>query len=216
MKNLSDFLKNDTVSERLERKFIMSKGQAIHADMTLKSIGFQSVNQERLVSSVYFDDKEYKNLRENIDGNYSRDKLRVRFYNNKIKNSILEIKHKRGTIGYKTLINFKNNSKSIWELISHVQDWCKKECLNMYFPSALISYERKYYKKSDFRVTIDNNINGYRIAGECLITSSMLGYSVTEFKYPKALDNEFRKQQYFNELALRMTKCSKYSNALMY
>ena len=76
-------------TKRLERKFILSSGQASLAVGELKKIGFKRKFPSRKISSVYFDDIEFSSLRDNIDGNPNRDKLRLRFYNDDLEDEFI-------------------------------------------------------------------------------------------------------------------------------
>ena len=52
MKYLSECIEDAKDSARIERKFIMTKGQCIIAESLLKSIGFKRLYENRIVSSV--------------------------------------------------------------------------------------------------------------------------------------------------------------------
>jgi len=204
-------------TKRLERKFILSSGQASLAVGELKKIGFKRKFPSRKISSVYFDDIEFSSLRDNIDGNPNRDKLRLRFYNDDLNSSKIEIKHKRGYVGYKSFFELETPIHSMDEGIQKTIEWAKKKLFKNVFARSLITYNRQYLFLGQFTATLDTQVAGFRInSSKKLQTSAFFKYSVVEFKYPIDYDEEFRERQFFKNFSLRNTKCSKYSNSLIY
>ena len=217
MRYLSECLEETLDSARIERKFVMTKGQCMLAESLLKSIGFKSLYNSRAVSSIYFDDIDHTCLRANVDGSPSRDKIRFRTYNADYRKSVIETKHKRGVIGYKSIYKFDCEAQNQDHLISLGKRWCDNNLLDILSPSSRVDYIRSYYRKDQFRATIDYNIRSSRLAGKQNITSAMHDYSVIEFKYSVDLDEQFRSiYRIFSDIAIRNTKSSKYSNSLMY
>lgn len=195
----------------------MSQGQLILINSFLKEFGFIQSFKPRRVNSIYFDDFDFSCLRDNIDGNPNRDKLRVRYYNSSFNSAKIEIKHKRKSIGYKSV--FKLNSEMLSEkmVINSAKIWCKKNILTHLIPSAFVYYNRSYYQSNWLRATVDLNINSGRIGSYGKSSSSMINYEVLEFKYDVAHDKKFRDfYKFLNKYTFRNTKSSKYSNALMY
>jgi len=217
MKYLSECLEDTLDSARIERKFVMTKGQCILAESRLKSIGFKRLYESRAVSSIYFDDIDHSCLRDNVDGSPSRDKIRFRTYNEDYETSIIETKHKRGVVGYKTTYKLDDKVKNQDHLVSLGKSWCDNNLLDILAPSSRVDYIRSYYIRDQFRATIDYKIRSSRLAGKKSITSAMYDYSVIEFKYSVDLDEQFRSiYRVFSDIAMRNTKSSKYSNSLMY
>jgi len=217
MKYLSECLEDTLDSARIERKFVMTKGQCILAESRLKSIGFSRLYDSRAVSSIYFDDNDHSSLRANVDGSPSRDKVRFRTYDEDYERSVIETKHKRGIIGYKTIYKLAVKATNENHLISLGKSWCDANLLDVLAPSSRVDYLRSYYIRDQFRATIDYKIRSSRIVGKKNITSAMYDYSVIEFKYSVDSDEHFRSiYRIFSDIAMRNTKTSKYSNSLMY
>jgi hypothetical protein len=217
MKYLSECLEEALDSARIERKFVMTKGQCILAESLLKSIGFSRLHDSRTVSSIYFDNDGHSSLRANIDGSPSRDKLRCRTYDEDYENSVIETKHKRGVVGYKRIYKFDDKATNQNHLISLGKRWCDNNLLDVLAPSSRVDYIRSYYTRGKIRATIDYKIRSSRIVGKKSITSAMYDYSVIEFKYSVDEDEQFRDAyKIFSDIAMRNTKSSKYSNSLMY
>jgi len=217
MRELSSYIQGNMFTARIERKFLMSAGQSYKAKMLFKSFHFKKAFPDRKVSSYYFDTIDFDALRENIDGVNIRDKLRVRYYNDDLSTSKIEIKHKRGDVGYKTNINLSCVFSDKHMLIKNVSDWCSINVNSNLIPTTHINYDRLYYERQWLRATFDTKIRAYRVVGSKLVPSPMREYEVIEFKYPVEYDNDFRDiYKELNWIALRNTKSSKYSNALMY
>ena len=217
MRYLSECLEDVLDSARIERKFVMTKGQCILAESLLKSIGFKRMYDSRAVSSIYFDDIDHSCLRANVDGSPSRDKIRFRTYNKDYEKSVIETKHKRGVVGYKATFMLDSQVQNQDQLISLGKSWCDTNLLDILAPSSRVDYVRSYYIRDQFRATIDYKITTSRIVGKKHSTSAMYDYSVIEFKYAVDLDDQFRSiYPFFSDIALRNTKSSKYSNSLMY
>lgn len=217
MKYLSECLEEALDTARIERKFVMTKGQCILAESLLKSIGFVTLYDSRKVTSIYFDNNEHSSLRANVDGSPSRDKIRCRTYDEDYEKSVIETKHKRGVVGYKRIYELGDKATNQNNLISLAKSWCDTNLLDVLAPSSRVEYIRSYYTRDTIRATIDYKIRSSRIVGKESITSAMYDYSVIEFKYSVDRDEQFRDiYQIFSDIAIRNTKSSKYSNSLMY
>ena len=217
MKYLRECIEDTPDSARIERKFSMTKGQCILAESLLKSIGFKRLYENRAVSSIYFDDAEHNCLRANIDGSPSRDKIRFRTYNEDYETSVIETKHKRGDVGYKTIYKLDDIAQNQDHLVRLGKSWCNKNLLDILVPASRVDYVRSYFIRDKFRATVDYKIRSSRLVHNKNITSAMYDYSVIEFKYPVDLDEHFRTiYPIFSDIALRNTKNSKYSNSLIY
>mgnify|MGYP001241264931 CR=1 FL=1 len=204
-------------SERIEKKFILSRGQGIIAEHALIRFGFRKIFTKRIINSIYFDDLNYSSLRDNINGNPYRDKIRVRYYDNNFKNAYLEIKHKRNVLGYKTVYKIEP-CVSESQIIKIASVWIKEKLNNIYFPVSLVKYNRNYYRKHNIRATLDQNVCGFRYVSQTTyIKSNFSGYEVVELKYKKE-DDDYARQIYsdIEKFSSRATKSSKYSNSLMY
>lgn len=217
MKYLNELIDDSNDTARLERKFIVTKGQCALGELRLKAAGFKKLYDSRMISSIYFDDANHSFLRANVDGSPVRDKVRLRTYNEDYSTSVVETKHKRGAVGFKTISELDCRIKDQAHLIAAGKAWCRRHLLNVVMPSSRIDYVRSYYSRGDFRATVDFNIRSSRIAGSTKINAAMYDYSVIEFKYGMELDQDFRSiYPLFSAIAIRNTKSSKYANSLMY
>jgi len=217
MKYLHEYVYSFLDTERIERKFIMSQGQSVKATAILLGFGFIERYKARQVSSVYFDDLEHSCLRDNIDGVPYRDKLRVRYYDEALDRAKIEIKHRRNNVGFKSTFDLTVNPVSRGQVLNSAKEWCRENILNTLQPSAYVSYTRRYFAKDTLRATVDERVVSGRLIGMTSLASAMVNYEVVEFKYPLGMDQEFRSlYKNIDQIALRNTKSSKYSNALMF
>lgn len=214
MKYLHEYLSNQSDLGRIEKKFLLSKGSGLNANILLRRSLFCVDNPNRYVTSYYFDDFTFTALRDNINGNPFRDKLRVRWYNNDFESAQIEIKHKRNMFGFKTIFNLSSSSEP--DLLAQAKKWVQnhiKEPLNVV---SRISYRREYLKYGNVRATVDVNLRSHRYSRSGLIRSKNSSYDVVEFKYKP--DEDFKVRKIFNSLepfCIRATKSSKFANSLV-
>ena len=129
-------------------------------------------NNNYLVSSLYFENYDDKNLDEKLDGILSRRKYRIRIYNKdhsiiKLENKIKENNtiSKIGSIITKQdsqhlyNLNFKNikkRSSNLNKMITYLDVF-------KYKPKVIIEYEREAYflPYNNIRITFDKNLSSY-------------------------------------------------------
>ena len=98
---------------RYERKFFVENKTAIELDLIVKNhpYFFKEIFKERFINNIYFDTPNLSNYYANVDGNYNRRKVRIRWYGNllgEIENPKLEIKIKQGELGNKIIHSVNN------------------------------------------------------------------------------------------------------------
>lgn len=224
-KKLYNF-KRKTPSYRYERKFHiknLSREEVISL-VSLNSSIFNFSFKKRIINNIYFDNFNFKNYFENVEGDTDRVKVRVRWYGKlfkKINKPTLEIKIKKGFLGYKDSIpieNFKlkNDLTNIFDKINNSYIY-KYYNLNSLNPVLLNSYCRSYYISNDksYRITIDDKQSYYKIYK----TNNSFNHSVKdnrsiilEIKYNDSKDDNVN--FITNNFPFRMTKNSKYVNGV--
>ena len=224
-KNLYNF-KRKHPSYRFERKFLindLTKDEVVSL-INLNSSIFNFTYNTRIISNIYFDNFNFKNYFENVEGDTDRVKVRVRWYGElfkKINKPTLEIKIKKGLLGYKDsmpLENFelKNDLTNIFQKIndSYIYNFYNLKILN---PVLLNSYSRSYYISNDknYRITIDDKQSYYKIQKK----NNSFNHSVKdnrsvilEIKYNDSNDDNVN--LITNNFPFRMTKNSKYVNGV--
>jgi SPX domain protein involved in polyphosphate accumulation len=140
---------------------------------------------KRNIKSIYFDNYNFDSAKDNLIGLSNREKIRLRWYNNDLSQSILEIKKKidnfnqknKQTIEFKKKNIFDYNIFSLMKELNTQTKIISEKNLN---PIILISYDREYYENiNGIRLTIDSNLTFNRILG-----SNKTNFS-KRIKYPR-------------------------------
>ena len=137
------------------------------------------------MSDEEFDNYNFDSAKDNLIGLSNREKIRLRWYNNDLGQSILEIKKKidnfnqknKQTIEFKEKNIFDYNIFSLMKELNTQTKIISEKNLN---PIILISYDREYYENiNGIRLTIDSNLTFNRILG-----SNKTNFS-KRIKYPR-------------------------------
>lgn len=153
---------------RHEVKFAASRTryQELEQWIRLHPAGFRTAYPPRRVNNVYFDTYDLAAYRENLSGVSRRDKLRLRWYGDDAgaEKSVLEVKHRRNQLGWKTLyrtgaIDLANSSWGELKrglragLPDEGRIWLDSHPL----PVLINRYERQYFEHPEggVRVTLD-------------------------------------------------------------
>ncbi len=182
-------------------------------------MNFKKAFSSRFINNIYLDSYNLSNYNDNINGEQMRKKIRIRWYGDffgKI-NGSLEIKERKGSLIKKTTKDFPsfyfNKNKSLNELHKILKSDFKN--INE-APSIINRYRREYFISKDnrFRITLDdsqmisNPRNIYFMKSLDPIHEKVIveiKFSPESFKYVNHLTND---------LNLRVTKNSKYSNSV--
>ena len=135
-----------------------------------KFLKFREIHQKRRINSIYFETPDLKDLKDTIDGEKNRSKLRLRWYGNtfnnfaecvlenkiKVNNKNYKIRHNLGKIEFKNIISTHQISK-ILKNLKKIDDKFKIQ-YKIRNPNLLISYERRYFMYKNIRITLDINL----------------------------------------------------------
>ena len=191
--------------------------------------GFRKAFDDRVVNNIYFDEPGYAKLRENRDGIAVRNKLRVRWYGEKLTDEItLEIKGKKNDLGTKEQFNINlSQIKTINELTEKVKIASRKSEAKI-FPVIINQYRRSYFVNPDknVRITVDRKLKFFPLFSKGLSTSveELKSYYsrlwtetpsiILEMKYSKEAHEEAN--EIAQQLPFRMTKYSKFAMGLQH
>ena len=106
---------------RFEKKFIVEKTRLHSVLFDLKSSGFFKIFPNRVVNSVYFDDKDFSAYYENLEGLSNRTKYRFRFY------------------GESSQCQFNNECQAVWGDCSVGLGGCHYSINPLYFNPELVN-----------------------------------------------------------------------------
>lgn len=155
--------------KRIEEKFIIDRSLLPLIRRELKP--FISADPNGIdngsysVQSLYFDDSSHNSYFDKVNGNESRKKYRVRFYNFDTTQLRFEIKNKLGNESWKLVTsvkdsNFEFSFQKMNQLITELGE--KVEPFRRLTPIVAISYQRQGFTSQNpaqnVRVTIDEKI----------------------------------------------------------
>ena len=215
---------------RYERKFNVH-GLSVHqVEQIIKTntLCFDEIYHSRYINNIYFDTFERRSWHENVDGDTSRVKTRIRWYDTIfgiIKSPVLEYKIKQGLLGkkqsYKLPAFFFDStiSKRVLYDIFKMSELPKEVIYNLLSlePTLVNRYKRKYFmsKNMKFRITLDNELLYYKIKSsnnhfhraneEDMNVVVEIKYSKEDDKYVNEISNQF---------PFRLTKKSKYVSGI--
>lgn len=215
---------------RYERKFFLQSmdRKSVENIILCHPAFFSEIYHERYVNNIYFDDLNFNNFEDNINGNLNRKKYRIRWYGemlSEIKSPILELKARTGSVGTKEsyVLNPFKLDKGI--CISHVIDLINNSNINPtvkftlqdQIPVLLNRYRRRYYESYDkkFRITIDYDQSFYKIKtynNEFLYSCKDSDSIIVELKYN--INSDSKAATVTNALPFRLTKSSKYARGI--
>ncbi len=214
------------LTKRYERKFIVPVTLK-HSIINLISDNpgnFSEIYKDRQINNIYLDTLDFNFLKDNINGNSMRKKVRIRWYGNLYGNvqPILEIKIKSGLVGTKKsfklpkmninkdldIQDFRNILKSV-ELPQNILS----EVILLDF-TLLNSYSRRYFLSSckKIRLTYDSNLRYFNIRNynNFSLYSVKDASHIIELKYKKQEDNMV--SEITNSFPFRLSRNSKYVN----
>ena len=213
---------------RFERKFISKSINNFDLNRFLINNNFKNIYPSRFVNSIYYDTIDLCNYFESVHGIVSRNKARLRFYNDDIKNIILENKIKNSDLGIKKYKEFyigregsfplkmKSIIKKNKELIINIP----KKINDNLFPILLVVYKRDYYESIDnkLRITLDYNLRFASLRNinqnKCIFNFLRSDIKVVEMKYSKNLNQERIISQLSNYFNLNLSRFSKYCTGI--
>jgi len=191
------------MSFRIEDKYILDTGRNIQIKKFLLENNFEKKYNERNVTSIYMDNKNFSMYNESEEGTTPRKKIRFRFYDGNFKNLNFEIKinsqEGKYKISNKTNTTFLQNCEKIG-----YYDPVYGNC----YPILSVNYIREYYQNKNYRITLDKNIifthhqNKFKQAKENLF--------VLEVKILRKFDVP----NFLEQLPLDKVRYSKYSEGI--
>ena len=207
--------------KRFERKWIYYSNDCLNLINSLirSKLFFRYQFPKRKINSIYFDDKNYSSIIQNLDGIHKKTKLRLRWYGDKsiIKDPKFEFKNKLGFISKKKQVKIEEINELNFPKISNLKKIQyivneKKFNKKIIYPLISTHYEREYLISVDssIRATVDFNLECIHLKNfsQIKINKNFSNITLLEIKYPINLDNLLRKK--LNDITLRLSKNSKY------
>ena len=209
---------------RSEKKWKIDRQYLFQLINGLKSsyFCFRNHYEPRWINSIYFDDNFYTSIRQNLDGNYLKQKNRARWYGEMLdpKEIKFEIKKKFGNTSVKNRYTlFDEETKLGKNFVKIIENKVKKKFpskINLK-PISMTRYFRYYFisKYKNIRATIDTNISYYKIFENRIQFEKYIDKNnILEMKYESKYDGLVRKNLNINNL--RLSRNSKYINSFFF
>ena len=201
---------------RIEKKFVFGKFKKDLVEKLLLINNFSKIYPDREISSIYLDTINFDFARDNINGVNERKKIRIRWYNNDLKNIYLEEKNKKNFYVWKNILkmnitsnkeNLINNLKN--KFFNHYN--MNKNINNFNYNFILkTNYKRNYWLSNNgkIRATVDTEINTCPIKDITKVID--LPETILEFKFAPNSEIFFRDFLSQKGLNIRSKKYSKY------
>jgi len=209
---------------RFERKWIYRNNDHLTLINSLirSNLFFKTHFPLRKVNSIYFDDKNFSSILENLDGVRNKKKIRLRWYgaNHKLDNPMLEIKDKDATVTKKTNYNVDQlNGVSILDKksLEFIKDTINKivNAKSIIYPVLTTNYDRQYFisNNNKVRATVDYNLQSIYLKNfsQLNLIKNFVYKCILEIKYPTNIDNYVREN--LKNMTLRLSKNSKFINS---
>lgn len=128
------------------------------------------VGKEYHISSLYFDDYDNNCFYDVDDGNYYKNKYRIRLYNNSYNLIRLEKKSKEGLFTSKEIVKISKKNAELFSICKYpliedcdselIKDFIFNMMSNALEPKIIIQYDRipLIYSQGNVRITFDKNI----------------------------------------------------------
>ena len=139
------------MSFRKEIKFSLNKSKMHQFLKWIENQGAKKLHEERVINSIYFDNKKFNMYHDSVEGIIPRKKVRLRNYNNE--NKYLFEKKISSPEG-----RFKMSKKFFFydDILSRgISDDQYGVCE----PKIIVNYKRSYFSYQNVRITLDKDIN---------------------------------------------------------
>ncbi|MBU0756100.1 MAG: VTC domain-containing protein [Planctomycetes bacterium] len=155
----------------------------IKAALSLDPAGFRTLYPPRRVQSIYLDTPEGDALDENLAGISHREKIRFRWYGDRVSlvQGRLECKIRENLLGWKRTLPIRNlvevEGVDRWKFVRVLHeaagpDW-QTRLSRATEPVQWISYRREYFGSADgkLRVTVDDRLEGFDQRGRIRLSA---------------------------------------------
>lgn len=172
------------MSYRIEEKIRVSQSDGFVLLNELNNKGFKKQYPDRKISSIYFDNNNYKIFEDSEEGLLPRKKIRIRYYpQSKINKYSLEIKISSIEGRYKTSRVINNG-----EMSHYIENSYYDNLYGPVSPICIVEYIREYYIKGSIRITFDKNIKYINYKNKVFFDEQN---SVIEIKANPDLDRDY-------------------------
>ena len=191
------------MSYRIEEKLLINNNSILEFRNYLSSKTAKQIYQPRVIESLYFENNKREMYSDSVEGLTPRKKIRVRNYpGTQDTNRYLEVKISsvEGRFKTRTIIDEgKFNYLKKTGILDSQYGLCK--------PYLYVAYKRQYFKTSDVRISIDNNIV-YKLYSHGLFQNDLNSIVEIKTSIKKDLD------KLIEDFPFQKKRFSKYCNAV--
>ena len=206
---------------RYENKFIInSLTENSRLNQFIKN-EFTKTYNKRKINNIYFDSDNSSCLFQNLDGNYHKIKIRLRWYDEE-NIFFLELKGKKGSVGFKKVEEVflkpdvkldirKIKPKRLSDILIDIpSDFIK---FKSFKAVSFNSYSRNYFsnKKTGVRLTVDSSLSFVNLRIGTNIYKKQL--KIVELKFKAKNNLEIAYSKLIKEMPSDISKFSKFSNS---
>jgi SPX domain protein involved in polyphosphate accumulation len=141
------------MSFRKEKKIKMNSSDSLILRSKLLKEGMSILHPDRIITSQYFDTKDFETFRQSEEGILPRKKIRVRWYNDDMQKLTFEEKTSSIEGRFKTSSKIKKN-----DFDKILADGFFHKIYGKIKPSVKINYCRSYFEFKKIRITFDSSI----------------------------------------------------------
>ena len=172
---------------RIEKKFIIdNKNELVFYKWLERKIKL-NLYPDRKILNIYYDNNKLQSYNDSIEGVRPRKKIRVRLYNN-FSDQFKKLSdfdglncniEKKVTDFYK---NYKNKRKIVF---NHLFPNHYDKQYGFLSPKYITEYKRSYFLLNECRITLDNQLNFYKINNDLNINEKIVkNFKILEFELP--------------------------------
>ena len=191
------------MSFRLEDKYIVNNEDKIKILSFIDRYGFEPEYKNRNITSLYFDNKNLSMFHDSEEGTTPRKKIRIRFYEDKNKDLNLEKKINSQEGKYKVTKKINTDDLNFYKKNGYYDS-----SYGICYPVLTVNYNRYYFKKKNYRITLDININFKDVIYSNF--NYLENFSILEVK----ILNKFNIPLDLEQLPLNKIRYSKYSEGI--
>lgn len=191
------------MSFRIEEKILLNVAQDNLLNDFLNKNNAIKIHENRMVSSIYFDNKFLQMFKDSEEGCVPRKKIRLRRYTN---SNLINYEIKISSVEGRFKITKNINEK---DYLQFIKNGIFDNNYGMCYPVVSINYQRQYLSVKSKRLTVDSNVEY-----QDYVSKKVSRDNFNKILEIKTLANEDINKLYVN-FPFKRSRFSKYSEAII-
>jgi hypothetical protein len=191
------------MSFRIEEKILLNVAQDNLLNDFLNKNNAIKIHENRIVSSIYFDNKFLQMFKDSEEGCVPRKKIRLRRYTN---SNLINYEIKISSVEGRFKITKNINEK---DYLQFIKNGIFDNNYGMCYPVVSINYQRQYLSVKSKRLTVDSNVEY-----QDYVSKKVSRDNFNKILEIKTLANDDINKLYVN-FPFRRSRFSKYSAAII-